>query len=326
MKEKRTRQAALRWISAICIVTAVAAVVGAGGRSDIYPGEAWTRFATPEDAGFDSTALAEAKARFDRIGGAAGLLVRDGSIVVSWGEIDRRFFASSLRKSLLHALLGVAVHENLISLDATIADLGITDVGGLTPAERSATVADLLTSRSGIYHPAAFEDSVWSARKPDRGTHEPGEAWFYNNWDFNALGTIYEQATGASLFERFEKQIAAPLEMEDFRPIDTAWFAEPELSEHPAYLLRISTRDLARFGLLYASGGEWQGDQIVPSEWVLDGFSRRSDAFSDGTGYGRLWWTARAREVDIPFASGAPGQRMYVMPEHRLVFVFRPDT
>jgi len=54
----------------------------------------------------------------------------------------------------------------------------------------------LLEARSGVYHAALYETPAMAKQRPARGSHEPGTFWYYNNWDFNALGTIYEHATG----------------------------------------------------------------------------------------------------------------------------------
>src|SRR5919109_1479372 len=70
---------------------------------------------------------------------------------------------------------------------ATLAELGIDDQQSLTEAEKRATVADLLGSRSGVYLPAAKEPADMRAERPARGSHAAGEFFFYNNWDFNVL-------------------------------------------------------------------------------------------------------------------------------------------
>ena len=71
--------------------------------------------------------------------------------------------------------------------------------------------------------------------------------WYYNNWDFNALGMIYEKLTGARIFETFEQRIAHPTGMEDFSSNDGQYVHAPD-SDHPAYVFAMSARDLARFG------------------------------------------------------------------------------
>ena len=113
------------------------------------------------------------------------------------GDVATKSNLHSIRKSLLSALIGIAVDERKIDLGATMESLGIDDnEPGLTPTEKTATVGDLLKARSGIYHAALYETPGMARRRPARGSHAPGTFWHYNNWDFNALGTIYERATG----------------------------------------------------------------------------------------------------------------------------------
>jgi len=71
-------------------------------------------------------------------------------------------------------------------------------------------------SRSGIYHAAAYEAPDAKAKRPRRGSHPPGTFWYYNNWDFNVLGFIYQKLANNNIFQAFEKQIARPIGMEDF--------------------------------------------------------------------------------------------------------------
>src|SRR5262249_18504682 len=156
-----------------------------------------------------------------------------------------------------NALYGIAVKDGRVRLDKSLAELGIDDLApALTPAEKRATIRDLLQARSGVYHPAALETPDMALSRPPRGSHPPGSHWYYNNWDFNALGTIFEQETGTKIFEAFEARIADPLQMEDFRVSDGCYQRGPE-SQHPGYPLRMSARDLARFGLLYLRQGKW---------------------------------------------------------------------
>lgn len=131
----------------------------------------------------------------------AFLALRDGRAIASHGDPARKVSVASVRKSLLGALYGVAVDEGRIDLSATLGALGIDDLApALTPDEKRATVADLLAARSGIYHVAAYETREMKRKRPERGSHAPGSFWFYNNWDFNTLGTIYRQRTGEDVF------------------------------------------------------------------------------------------------------------------------------
>ena len=164
--------------------------------------------------------------------------------------------------------------------------------------------------------------------RPARGSHPPGSFFYYNNWDFNALGTIFIQVTGEDIFEAFDTDIAKQIGMEDFSPDDCTYVYENEKSFHPAYFFRMSTRDMARFGLLMEHYGEWEGEQLIPKQWIVESTTAISDKEFPGDPYGYLWRI-------IPEASGL-GTGFYhtglgvhllaVLPDLDLVLVHRVDT
>jgi CubicO group peptidase (beta-lactamase class C family) len=291
----------------------------------VYPGKEWIRAASPEDAGWSSEALAEAWAIAEDIGSGAVMVVQGGVVVATWGDIARKYPVFSMRKQLLHALLGAEVAAGRLDLDATLAELDIDDRRGLTTAERRARVRDLLTSRSGVYHPAAYETRDARRQRPRRGSHQPGAHFYYNNWDFNALGTIYERSSGRDIFQSFRDDVARPLEMQDFSLDDTERRKESR-SEHPAYLFELTARDAARFGLLYLRGGRWQEEQVVPREWIDE--SARSHvpgAIDERQDFGYLLWVYPGTP-GLFGASGKGNQKILVWPERDLVVVHLAAT
>ena len=198
------------------------------------------------------------------------MVVQDGRVVASFGDVRRKVNMQSVRKSLVSALYGVAVSEGRISLTSTLAELGIDDSPpSLTDSEKQATVRDLLMARSGVYHAAAYETADMGDKRPKRGSHSPGSFWYYNNWDFNALGTIYRKATGEGIFESFERHIARPIGMEDFLWPVTANMSRNRNPFYQAYPLQPKC---ARCGpvrtFLFLNGGQWQGKQIIPAAWI----------------------------------------------------------
>jgi CubicO group peptidase (beta-lactamase class C family) len=303
-----------------------------------YPGAAFET-APPDAGGWSVEKLAEAKAWSQRIApSAAVMIVQHGVIVAEWGDTAIKSNLHSVRKSLLSALVGIAVDEHKIDLNATMGTLGIDDnAPSLTPTEKMATVGDLLKARSGIYHAALYESADMARARPQRGTHPPGTFWYYNNWDFNTLGTIYERAIGGSIFAAFQDRIAGPIGMQDYQPSDGQYVTGAE-SEHAAYPIRMSARDLARFALLYLHEGRWNGRQIVPSAWVGESTRSYSQAFPEtgpGLGYGYMWWIGfpsnmGAPTINVPahtyVAMGAEGQYAFVIPAHDLVIVHRINS
>lgn len=306
---------------------------------DVFPGETWQAAASPESLGWSSAALASLNASVDSIGSAAFMIVTRGRVIVAWGDTARTFRTHSVRKSFMSALIGIAVAEGQIDTAQTLGALGISErATPLTTMELRARVADLLRARSGVYLPAAGEIDAMREARPARGSHAPGTFWYYNNWDFNVLGTIFRRATGEDIFDALDRRIARPIGMQDFRPEDGVYSVE-ESSDHPVYAFRISARDLARFGVLYLNRGRWRDRQIVLESWVaasVRSYSATGDQGSRATksGYGLMWWiqtNARAYpELAIPdgsfTASGHGGQRLTVIPQIETVVVNLMNT
>lgn len=264
---------------------------------------------------------------------AALTVWQNGQLGGEFGPQDHRFLCHSIRKSILAALIGIEVQAGRLDLGATLESLGIDDNDPLSPVERQATVYDLLTARSGIYHPAGYETEWMGMIKERRHSHAPGTFWCYNNWDFNALGTIYVQASGHSVSEGFTRYLATPLGLQDFRPDTDAWVETFTQSRHDAYPFRLSNRDLLRFCQLYLQGGVWNGQQILPAGWTQLCTLRNSDAGPRG-GYGYMWWLERdgcgLPNVILPkdsyMAIGAGGHYALVMPERQAIVLHRVDT
>jgi CubicO group peptidase (beta-lactamase class C family) len=235
----------------------------------------------------------------------------------------------------LNALYGIHFARGNINLDATLEDLHIDDLpSGLTYEEKQARVEHLLTSRSGVYHKAADEDQTQIDERPARGSHSPDTFFYYNNWDFNALETIFKQETGEEIFDAFETEIADALEMVDFSVDNCSYQYEWNKSLHPAYHFKMSVRDMAKFGALYQKDGRWKGTQIISSDWIDEStmaYSTMPD--TGGLGYGYLWKIIEedseiGQMIGYPgyYHTAADGYVLVVIPDLKLVIVERYDT
>ncbi|TPV94762.1 MAG: serine hydrolase [Myxococcales bacterium FL481] len=284
--------------------------------------------------GWSEAGLKTVQAEARKLESAVLLIVTRGQVVLRHGDIEHKYQVHSVRKSLLSALYGMAIERGQIDLDDSLRRLGIDDRDQLTRREKRATVDDLLCARSGVYLKAAAETKSMRKKRPDRGAHRAGDHWYYNNWDFNAAGTIYEQATGRSVFVAFEHEIARPLGMQDFDH-DGTWYSGHRSTEHRAYKFRLSSRDLARFGQLFLQQGQWGEREVIPRSWVHKSTELVSETDRSGShsGYGRMWWVmvkpgSEALELGRGAftASGNGGQRVTVIPAMETVIVHRVDT
>ena len=301
----------------------------------VFPGKEWTRV-DARSAGTTSARLEALRATLSGGQTTGMMVVVGGRVVFEYGNTAEVSYIASCRKSVISMLYGKYVTKGTIPLTKTLRQLGIDDKGGLLPAELDATVGDLLSARSGVYHPAANLGDA-SDRAPARGSVAHGSYFLYNNWDFNVLGAILERETKQSVYALFSSDIAAPLGLQDWNPkagaYDEAVRNDTGLSNWPAHHFLLSTRDMARVGYLMLRKGRWQDAQVIPEAWAARstrlvtpaGEVARTSPFIAGLGYGYLWWIFDpARYAASPLAgaytaSGSYGQYITVVPTLDLV-------
>ena len=257
----------------------------------VFPGVDWER----EPNGLSPETVQGVDAFVHTLDTTGLMVVKNGRVIYEYGDVKRLSYLASTRKSVLSMLYGANLASGKIRLDATLKDLGMSDVGGLLPIEERAKVIDLITARSGVYHPvtqgigllyelrfsaclgvtrpAAEPEPSWA---PKRGTKEPGACWGYFNWDFNAAGAAFERMTGKDIFDALREDLAIPLGMQDFDRARQQKSGDRTRSQYPAYHMVLSTRDMARLGLLMLRQGRWRGRQLIPAEWVRRSTSVRT--------------------------------------------------
>ena len=260
--------------------------------------------------------------------GTTGLMiVVGGKTMYTFGDVREVSYIASCRKSVLSMLYGKYVRNGTIDLNETVGALGIDDVGGLLPLEKTATVRDLLTARSGCYHPAANAGGVSEKNAPPRGKTKPGTKFVYNNWDFNVAGTVFEMKTKQSIYDAFERDIAVPLQLQDWNRALHQRSGDASKSVHLAYHFHLSTRDMARLGELMLRRGKWNGAQVIPADWVDESTRRIVDLGKRG-GYGYMWWTEASKRYPKEYAGavaahGMYGQRITVLPALDMVIAHK---
>ena len=312
-----------------------AAAPGLRASAAIFPGAEWERISDPSAVGYCADKLDLVTARAKQLSTTAMMAVVGGRVLYQYGDVTTVSYLASVRKSVLAMLFGKYVKNGTIRLTKTLADLGIDDHGGLLPSEKGATIADLLGARSGVYHEASNAgDDLASA--PPRGSQKPGAYYLYSNWDFNALGTIFEQETKQGIYDALDHDLARPIGMRDFDRASHRRSGDAKRSIHLAYHMNFSTRDMARIGYLMLREGQWNGLEIVPRDWArrissvvtpvqdMNPERHRKGPF----GYGYLWWIWDGPHATGAYAGaytgqGAVGQYITVLPRRDMVVVHK---
>ncbi len=304
----------------------------ASAADELYPASSWSKQQPADASAWVKDRLKAADQIAASLRTDSYLVVHRGRLIHEYGDTKKPRNIYSVRKSVLSVLIGMYVDRGLIDLDQSLADLDVNDIAGLSPRERAATVRQLLQSRSGVYHEAAYETPAAKAQRPERGSHPPGDFWYYNNWDFNALGGILQQRTGKTVFETLRDDLATPLQFEDFQFSRDTEFVRESASKFPAYVMKLSARDLARVGLLMARNGQWAGRQLVSEKWVAKSTAAHTLVPPGWQGYALMWWAPqkawpfwKRHDDQVFFGWGNGGQFLFVDRGRDLVIVHQVD-
>jgi hypothetical protein len=207
----------------------------------VFPGASWDSIADPRSVGWSPAGLDSVRSRLAILPSTGFMAVLGGRVLLSYGNVDTVTYIASIRKSVLSMMMGNYVRRGTIDLDKTLDQLGIDDIGGLSAQEKEATVKDLITARSGIFHEASNSgDDLASA--PPRGSQKHGTYYLYSNWDFNALGAVFEIMTGRNIYDALETDIARPVGMQDFTRSSQVKSGDSLRSRYPAYHMWFSAR------------------------------------------------------------------------------------
>jgi CubicO group peptidase (beta-lactamase class C family) len=334
--------------SLLAVVCCLLPAASANDEKPVFPGQDWERITKPETAEFSSAKLDVLRAWLKTQQTTAMMVVVGGRVLLQYGDVKYVSILASVRKSVLGMLYGKYVVNGTINLEKTVKELGLDDVQKFLPVEEKARLEWLLMSRSGIYHPDSG-DTDPTGLCPARGSQFPGAFYCYNNWDFNAAGTTFEKLTGKNIYDALESDLARPIGMQDFDRAAQKKDPMTPYSVHPIYHMYLSTRDMARLGLLMLRHGNWNGKELIHPNWVkymttlvtpvTDLFPRnfREEAYGENWrwGYGAMWWVWDQPQLPRDMnnghlygaycAMGTGGQYITVIPVWDMVVVHKVD-
>lgn len=233
----------------------------------------------------------------------------------------------SITKSVVSALVGLALADGKLSLSDTLAHW-YPEIA-LGSRSRSITIQHLLTMTAG-FEPLKRKPDITSdpiqmlLERPLAST--PGQKFHYSNEDPDLLVDILSRAVGQPIFVYPQERLFAPLGIWEGVPKSyrkRLWKTNKQDHIRGGFGLHLTTRELASFGQLYLQGGRWHGDQLLPTDYVSASTSvQASGGQPEGLPYGYLFWIATTNSNQAAFfASGMGGQYVYVVPALDLVVV-----
>jgi CubicO group peptidase (beta-lactamase class C family) len=326
------------WIFSVLFLVSCSVSAPGANRSptalpDYWPTSAWLS-SSPEQQGMDSVKLVamltEIQDKHYPIHGL--LIIRNGYLVLEMYtppfQATSRHYIASATKSFTSALIGIAMEKGAINgLDTPLLDFfpGRTSAN-LDPRKQEIKLEHLLTMSSGLDWPTQglYEPLGGQLQAASDGVqlmldrpmaNQPGAHFNYNTGGSLLLSAVLSRATGMSALEYAQQNLFSPLGISD-----VLWASDPQGITQGGGGLELLPRDMAKFGYLYLKGGVWDGQSIIPSQWV-----KTSTAAHIKTGYildleyGDHWWV---HPSGVYHARGYGGQRIFVLPEQQMVVVF----
>ena len=306
-------------------------------------GDDW-KVSTPAEQGLDPMLVAELYYNADKLETIYSLLViKNGYLIAedyfNEGSVDQKDRLQSATKSYTSALVGIALEQGyLSSVDQKMLDFFPEVTDQITdPRKEQITIRDLLQMRAG-YPWEETDPALWDGLLSGYYVPliegfplitDPGTEFHYSNLTSNWLGIIVDRATGTNLKAYAEEHLFLPLGVEV-----GDWGTDAEGHNNGCGDLHFTARDMARFGLLYLNEGEYEGNQVIPADWVresLQGYSEDINltggfpanwglSFSD-IGYGYQWWSAKVGDHHFDYAAGHGGQLIILLDELDMIIV-----
>jgi hypothetical protein len=283
----------------------------------------------PEAQGISSTAILEfirlAEENIHELHSV--MLLRHGNVVAEgwWSPYapQHPHMLFSLSKSFTSTGVGLAVHEGLLSVDDFVLKFFPEDAPAeISPNLAAMRVRHLLSMSTGHAEDTTgklFEDKDgnWArAFLAQPVVYEPGTHFLYNTGATYMLSAIVQKLSGMTLLSYLGPRLFEPLGIKD-----ATWQTCPRGINTGGFGLNVKTEDIARFGQTYLQKGMWNGQQVIPAQWVAEATSKQVANDSESNidwrqGYGYQFWRCRHGAYR---GDGAFGQYCIVMPEQDAV-------
>ena len=287
---------------------------------------------SPEAQGVSSAGIADfiaaADANIDTLHSV--IVVRHGQVVAEawWSPQtpDTPHVMWSLSKSFTAMAVGLAITDGKLNVDDRVLSF-FPDEAPANPSEnlQAMRVRDLLTMTAGHETEAKLtSDGNWVTQFLAQPVpFEPGTHFRYNTPATYMLSAIVQKVTGETVLDYLQPRLFEPLGIEQPR-----WDTSPQGISIGGYGLFLRTEDVAKFGQLLLQQGVWEGEQVVPTEWVTAATRKQvpngTSSDSDWTqGYGYQFWRARHGAFR---GDGKDGQFCIVLPEQDAVVAITADT
>lgn len=239
----------------------------------------------------------------------------------------------SVTKSVISALTGISIHEKLIqNVNERITDFLPEYFKTVdNPKKKDITIANALTMTGGLrsvdndFQPYYSSPDWMEYALKQPLTAKPGTKFEYNTGLPHFLSVIISKTSGMNTKEFADKYLFSKI---GIHPVH--WDQDSKGYYGGGFGLYLTPRDMAKFGYFYLHRGKWDGEPIIPEDWVRESLQKHV-TIDKTVDYGYLFWLQKMRnpitgtEHDTYRADGAGGQKIIVVPDLDLVAVITAD-
>jgi CubicO group peptidase (beta-lactamase class C family) len=265
------------------------------------------------------------------------LIIKDGKLVFEEyfyeHHKNKLHELRSATKSFISALTGIAMDQGFIKSkkESVLSYFPEYAVENNSDAKQKITIENLLTNQSGLDCDVSNPKSVGNETTMNHTKDwiqftldlpmidSAGGKGRYCSGNPIVLGRIIEKCTRKTISEFAKQNLFNPLGIKNY-----VWNFKPDKSSVETFCqLYLTSRDMAKFGLLYLEKGNWNGKQILSKAWVEQSLKKHSVV--QGVDYGYLWWNkyleAEGVKYDSFGAQGNGGQKIYIWQAQNMVTV-----
>ena len=271
----------------------------------------------------------------DKLGTVAYVVIKNDSIIFEeyWNgySADSSSNSFSMAKSWISTLVGIAIKEGKIeSINQKACDFLPEFCEG---DNSKITIKHLLTMSSGLdwdedYHDplgqtaeAYFAPNLKKQMMRLKAVEPPGETFKYHSSCSQLLAFIVESATGQSVNEYTSEKLWKPMGAKH----PALWNTDTKRGDEKAFCcINSNARDFARLGKLYMNQGNWNGAQLLDSNYVKEATSVSNLLDEDenkNVNYGYQFWIANRKGLDVYYTRGLWGQYVICIPEKDMIIV-----
>ena len=264
------------------------------------------------------------------------LVIKDGQIRYEdyflGTQPDDTRISWSVAKSFLSALMGVMLEEGIIE---SIDDPVVKYAPMLSEsAYKHSTIKDVLQMSSGVVFNEDYLDKSSDINKMGRtlalggsmdefaaniteSFAKPGEEWEYVSIDTHILGMVIRGASKRTIPDLMNAYIIDHLGFENH----SFYVTDGDGVAFVLGGLNLTTRDYARFGIMFENDGIYNGKKIVSAKWIKESTTPSAKTAIGDYKYGYQWWMPKDSSAGEFLARGIYGQYMYINQPENIVII-----